>query len=114
MSGWRPLQRIAVACLLGLILTQLLLFLWVDPERYWLPPLLALPLLFPLPGLWRNRRYTFKWVGFPLLFYFAIGVSEAFAGDSLRLYGLLNLVFSIGLFLAAVYHSRYLALSESS
>ncbi len=109
----RPLQIIALLCLAGLILTQLGLMLWLPADRYWIPLLLAVPLLFPLPGLWRNRRYTFKWVGFPVLFYFAIGTSEAFANDDLRLYGVLTLVFSIGLFLAAVYHSRYLALSES-
>ena len=113
MTRFRPLQILALLCLTGLILTQLGLFLWLDGP-WWIPVLLALPLLFPLPGLWHNRRYTFKWVGFPVLFYFAIGVSEAFAGDSLRLYGMLDLVFSTGLFLSAVYHSRYLALSGSS
>jgi uncharacterized membrane protein len=97
-----------------LILTQLGLLPWLEPGQYWIPPLLVLPLLLPLPGLWRNRRYTFKWVGFPLLFYFAIGASETFANEDLWLYGLLTLSFSTLAFLAAVYHSRYLGLSGSS
>ncbi len=107
----QPLRMVALLCLVGLILTQLGLMLWLEPGRYWIPLLLAAPLLLPLPGLWRNRRYTFKWVGFPALFYFAIGTSEAFSSDSLRFYGLLTLAFSVGLFLAAVYHSRYLSRS---
>ncbi len=114
MSGFRPLQALALLCLAGLLLTQLFLLLWIEPAHYWVALVLTLPLLAPLPGLWKNRRYTFKWVGFPMLFYFAIGTSETFANDSLRLYGILNLGFSIGLFLAAVFHSRYLALSGSS
>lgn len=114
MKTMRPLQIIALACLLGLIATQLSLLLWLEPSRYWLPVLLTLPLLVPLSGLLHNRRYTFKWVGFPTLLYFAIGTSETFANESLRLYGILNLVFSIGLFLAALFHSRYLSLSQSS
>ena len=114
MKSFRPLQVVALLCLAGLILTQLSLLLWLEPAHFWLPVVLTLPLLLPLPGLWRNKRYTFKWVGFPILFYFAIGTSEALANESLRLYGILNLAFSIGLFLAAVFHSRYLALSGSS
>jgi len=114
MRRFHLLQRLTLLCIGGLTLTQLGLLLWLEPAQYWIPPLLALPLLFPLPGLWRNRRYTFKWVGFPLLFYFAIGASEAFANENLRLYGLLTLSFSTLAFLAAVYHSRYLGLPGSS
>ena len=33
--------------------------------------LLALPLLAPLPGLWRGRPYTYAWASMLVLFYIA-------------------------------------------
>jgi uncharacterized membrane protein len=105
-----PLKIISLIAVTGQILNQLSLLYWIEGDiRYILAPAFALPLLFPLSGLLREKLYTYRWTGFLTLLYFLIGVSEAFTNPDLRLYGVLTLFFSIALFLSVVYYSRYLA-----
>ncbi len=92
-------------CQLGLLLPSL------GIDLYWVA-LAALPLLIPLPGLIRGRRYTYKWVGFLTLLYFCIGVSETMANPALRIYGIGTILGSVALFLSAIYYSRFLRRSE--
>ena len=110
-----PLKLISLVALVALILIQLGLMLWLQTEmRYLISGVLALPLLIPLKGLISNRRYTFKWIGFLALLYFAIGISEAFANPELRLYSLGNIICSVSLFLSSIYYSRYLRVRTES
>lgn len=104
-----PLKLTSLIALVGLILSQLGLLLWlVNDYRVAIACVLTLPLLFPLKGLLNDRRYTYKWVGFLTLLYIAIGISESFSNPELRLYGILTIVFSSLLFISSVYYSRFL------
>jgi uncharacterized membrane protein len=96
-----------------ILFTAQLSLLWPDFEidLYWIL-LLAVPLLLPLPGLWRDRLYTYRWVGFMTLIYLCIGISESVANPELRSYGLVTAVSSITLFLASIYYARYLRLQQ--
>ena len=102
-------RRLAVACLLGLIVLSLAWELWLAPIRpggSWLA-LKALPLCIPLSGLLRNRLYTFRWVSLVVWLYFTEGVVRAW-GDpapSSWLAGL-EIALCLGLFLGVVVHVR--------
>ncbi|MCG8434097.1 MAG: DUF2069 domain-containing protein, partial [Gammaproteobacteria bacterium] len=80
-------------------------------DLFWIL-LLSLPLLLPLPGLWRDRLYTYRWVGFLTLIYFCVGISELVANPELRKYGLGTSLCSISLFLASIYRARLLGLRQ--
>jgi len=101
-----PLKLLTLATLSILILNQLSLAL--DGQHYWLAALLTLPLLLPFNGLWKDRRYTYKWTGFLPMLYFSIGVSEVFIESATRYYGAVNVLASGVLFLSCIYYSRYL------
>lgn len=76
-------------------------------DYYWVL-LLTLPLLFPLNGLWNNRLYTYRWIGYMTLIYFCVGVSELVSNPTLQLYGFATTVASTFLFIASIYYARYL------
>ena len=104
-----PLKLTGLIGLIGLILSQLGLILWlVHDYRLVIACVLTLPLLFPLKGLLNDKRYTYKWVGFLTLVYISIGISESFSNPDLRLYSILTISFSILLFISSIYYSRYL------
>lgn len=104
-----PLKIFTLLSISILILNQLSLMLTGASEyRLWIAIALTLPLLFPLKGLWTDRRYTYKWTGFLPMLYFAIGVSEAFVTADASYYGVVNILASGVLFLASMYYSRYL------
>ena len=108
-----PLKIFSLACWLLLFACQLsLLRPALDINLYWVA-LAALPLLAPLPGLLRGSRYTYKWVGFLMLLYFCIGISESIANPDLRLYGIVTTMASLALFLSAIYYTRFLRQVES-
>ena len=46
--------------------------------------LIALPLLLPLPGLWRGRPYTHAWASMLIVFYAAAFVAEAWSQPERR------------------------------
>ena len=98
--------------LVGLLLCQIGLFLWLHGafNPYWVLAL-VLPLLFPIKGLVLDRRYTYKWIGFLALFYFCVGISELVANPNLKIYALLTTVFSTALFFTSIFYARYLNLS---
>jgi len=86
---------------------------WISPApaTYW-GILLALPLLIPLPGMLRDRRYTYKWIGFLTLPYFCIGISELVSNPELRVYGFGATAASMLLFLGSIYYARFLAINR--
>jgi len=67
---------LATGSLLALLALALAWELWLAPLRpggsWW--ALKALPLLLPLPGLWRGRLHTFRWTTLLLWFYVAEGL----------------------------------------
>lgn len=69
----------ATLSLVGLILLCLAWELWLAPLRpggSWLV-LKTLPLLAPLRGVLRGRRYTYQWASMLVLAYFAEGIVRA-------------------------------------
>jgi uncharacterized membrane protein len=77
----RALQFLAVASLIGLLALGLAWELWLAPLRpggSWLV-LKVVPLLLPLRGMLRSRRYTFQWVSMLSLLYLLEGAARSFA-----------------------------------
>lgn len=107
-----PLKAVSLLSWAALFAAQLALA-WptLGIPLYW-PLIAVLPLLLPLPGLWRGRRYTYRWVGFVALLYFCIGFGELAANPALRVYGAVTAVASIGLFLASIYYARLLGITR--
>ena len=65
------------------------------------------PLLFPLFGVLRGKRYTFQWTTLLIWLYFAEGVTRAWSdrGLSARL-GLVEVALSLAYFVSAVVFIR--------
>ncbi len=104
-----PLKLISLLTIITLIGCQISLIFWLQNDyRFMIAGILTLPLLFPLKGMFSNKRYTFKWTGFVTLIYFSIGISESFANPDLRIYSALNVLLSGILYLSSIYYSRYL------
>ncbi|MBV6475120.1 MAG: DUF2069 domain-containing protein [Rhodocyclaceae bacterium] len=109
MHAARLWNRLAIASLLALIFLCLAWELWWAPLRpggSWLA-LKALPLLAPLFGLLRSRRYTHQWVTLLALAYFTEGIVRAVSesGRSAALAGV-ETVLALVLFASAVLYVR--------
>ncbi len=109
-----PLKAISLLSWLLLLGCQVSLLWHGGDGIWWWALLLILPLLIPLPGLLREKRYTYKWIGFMSMFYFCVGISELFASPELRIYAFGTTISSLLLFLAAIYFARYLGLQQVS
>lgn len=99
----------SVASLLALILLCLAWELWLAPLRpggSWLV-LKVLPLLAPLFGILRGRRYTYQWSSMLILAYFAEGVVRAWSdsGSSAQL-AQIEIALSVIFFVSAVGFAR--------
>lgn len=105
----RFFNLVAVSSLLALLFLCLAWELWWAPLRpggSWLA-LKALPLLAPLFGLLRGKRYTHQWVSLLALGYFTEGVVRAMTehGVSGRL-AVAETIFAGALFGGAVLYAR--------
>jgi uncharacterized membrane protein len=109
------LQHIASASLIALIFLCLAWELWLAPIRPGGSSLAfkALPLLFPLMGILKGRRYTYQWAPMLVLAYFSEGVVRAWSeqGLSAGLAGV-EIVLSVVFFFAAIYYARLSAPSR--
>lgn len=108
----RPVEAtrwLAVGSLLALLALGLAWELWLAPLRpggsWWV--LKVLPLCLPLPGLLKRRMYTYRWTSLLVWFYFAEGVVRATSerGPAVPL-AVLEIVFSLSLFVACALHVR--------
>ena len=104
-----PLKIVSLVSLGALLLAQLALLLFAREiiNWYW-PLLLVILLLWPLPGILKDRLYTYKWVGFLTLFYFCVGISELVSNPQLRVYAYFTTIFSLLLFISSIYYTRFL------
>lgn len=103
------LANIAAASLVALIFLCLAWELWLAPLRpggSWLL-LKALPLLAPLRGVLRSRRYTFQWSSMLILAYFTEGVVRAMSerGTSVLL-ALVEIALALIFFAAAITYAH--------
>lgn len=111
------LQHVASASLIALIFLCVAWELWLAPIRpggSWLV-LKALPLLLPLMGILKGRRYTYQWAPMLVLAYFTEGVVRAWSDTGLTawLAGLETLL-SVVFFFAAIYYAKFSAPSRQA
>ena len=102
-------RAVAACSLLALIALGLAWELWLAPLRpggSWLA-IKVLPLLLPLPGLLKNRMYTYRWVALFVWLYFVEGVVRA-SGDRPpgNHLALLQIAVCLVLFAACTLHVR--------
>jgi uncharacterized membrane protein len=101
-----PLKAASLLSWFGLLASQATLLLpGSQVSVYWSLSLVA-ALLVPLPGLIAGRTYTYRWIGFLMLVYFCIGISELAVDAGLRGYALGTTICSVSLFLSAIYFAR--------
>ena len=105
----KHLQLGASICLIALIL---LCIAWesvlapLKPDGSLLI-LKALPLLIPLFGILKGRRYTYQWAGMLVLFYFTEGVVRAWSDTGLSSQlALTEVVLSLLFFLCAIFYAK--------
>ncbi|MHB8747181.1 MAG: DUF2069 domain-containing protein [Gammaproteobacteria bacterium] len=96
------------------LLTLLIAWFTVLAPSTHLPTALLLlivvgPLLFPLRGLLHGKPYTHAWVSMLALLYFTHGVIEAWSNRTERTYALLEILFSVLLFLGSMLYARWRA-----
>ena len=101
-------RGLALGSLIGLIVLGLAGELWLAPTGSGTLAIKVLPLLLPLPGLWRARMYTYRWVSLLVWIYFAEGVVRATTdkGLSAVLAGV-EVVLCLVLFVACALHVRW-------
>ena len=103
-------RRLAVACLVGLIVLGLAWELWLAPVRPGgsLLALKVLPLVLPLAGLLKRRMYTYRWVSLLVWIHFTEGVVRAWSDTQLmgRVLAGAEIVLCLLLFIACAWHVR--------
>ena len=111
----KRLQNLASASLIALIFLCVAWELWLAPIRPGGSSLVfkALPLLFPLMGVLKGRRYTYQWAPMLVLAYFTEGVVRAWSdkGLSAWLAGA-EVLLSVVFFVAAIYYAKLSAPSR--
>jgi uncharacterized membrane protein len=105
----------ACLSLLALIALCLAWELWLAPLRpggSWLV-LKALPLLLPLRGILRGRRYTYQWASMMILAYFAEGAVRAFGdGGRSSALAMTELVLTLVFFISSIVYARSTRMSQ--
>ena len=101
-------RAVAVASVIALIVLGLAWELWLAPTGNRTLALKVLPLLLPLPGLLRNRMYTYRWLSLMVWLYFTEGVVRATSdrGPGAML-GVIELLLCLLLFAACAAHVRW-------
>lgn len=105
----RALQLAASASLIALIVLCLLWEGWLAPLRPGgsLLILKAVPLLLPLFGILRGRRYTYQWACMAILLYFTEGAVRAWSDDGLSsVLASIETVLSLVFFLSTIFYAR--------
>jgi uncharacterized membrane protein len=105
----RAAHVIASASLIALIFLCVAWELWLAPIRAGGSALAlkALPLLLPLFGVLRGKRYTYQWSSMLILAYFTEGVVRAWSErGSGQVMAVAEIVLSLSFFTAAVWYAR--------
>ena len=101
-------RNVAVACVAALIALGLAWELWLAPTGRGTLALKVLPLMLPLPGLLRNRMYTYRWLSLLVWLYFAEGVVRATSERGTgALLATIEIVLCLTLFAACAAHVRW-------
>lgn len=111
----KALQTISSVSLIALIFLCVAWELWLAPLRPGGSTLVlkALPLLLPLMGILKGRRYTYQWAPMLALGYFTEGTVRIWSdtGLSAWLAGA-EVGLSVVFFFAAIYYARFSAPSR--
>jgi uncharacterized membrane protein len=101
-------RGVAVGSVVALIALGLAWELWLAPTGRGTLALKVLPLFFPLPGLLRNRMYTYRWLSLMVWLYFIEGVIRA-TSDRGRgaVLGAIEVLLCLLLFAACAAHVRW-------
>ena len=70
----RGSRQVAFLATLALALICLAWELWLAPTGSGTLAIKAVPLLLPLPGLWRYRMYTYRWLSLMIWLYVTEGL----------------------------------------
>jgi uncharacterized membrane protein len=101
-------RLVAVASLLALIALGLAWELWLAPTGRGTLALKVLPLLLPLPGILKNRMYTYRWLSLLVWLYFAEGAVRATSEHGTgALLATIEIVLCLLLFAACAAHVRW-------
>ena len=102
-------QRAAIISLIALITLCLLWETILAPLRpggSWLM-LKVLPLLIPLFGVLRGKRYTYQWSSMMILFYFTEGIVRAWSEKPpSSTLALIEIALSVVFYFATVYYAK--------
>ena len=113
----RSANFIASVSLIALIALCLAWELWLAPLRpggSWLA-LKALPLLLPLFGILRGRRYAYQWASLLIQFYLLEGLTRATTDTGLMQWlAVVEVALAISFFVAALTYARLTAPSRLS
>ena len=103
----RYLHYGCIACLVGLIFLTLAWEAWLAPTGRVVLILKTLPLLLPLFGILRGKRYTYQWSSMLILLYFTEGVVRAYSetGIAARL-ALAEVALAVVFYLCAIFYAR--------
>jgi uncharacterized membrane protein len=67
----------------------------------------ALPLLLPLFGILKGKRYTYQWASMFILLYFTEGVVRAWSEHGITTYlAMIEVVLSLIFFTCAIYYAK--------
>ncbi|OWQ48447.1 hypothetical protein CDL60_05305 [Roseateles noduli] len=103
----RGSRQVAFYATLALAVVCLAWELWLAPTGRGTLAIKALPLLLPLPGLWRYRMYTYRWVSLMIWLYVTEGLvrgtSEGGLGMALAW---VEVVLSVTIFVACAAQIR--------
>lgn len=103
------LHWVCVFSFLGLIALCLAWEAWLAPLRPGGSALMlkALPLLVPLFGILRGKRYTYQWASMLILFYFTEGAVRAWSDKGLSAQlAMIEVVLSLVFFMAALGYAK--------
>jgi len=104
----RRSRALAVAATLALIALGLAWELWLAPTGRGTLALKVLPLLLPLPGILKNRMYTYRWLSLLVWLYFAEGAVRATSERGTgALLATIEIVLCLLLFAACAAHVRW-------
>jgi uncharacterized membrane protein len=104
------LQVISSGALVALIFLCLSWELWLAPLRAGGSSLAfkSLPLLLPLFGVLRGKRYTYQWSSMLILAYFTEGVVRAWSERGAgQLLALAEIMLSVAFFTTALFYARF-------
>ena len=112
MKTLQTLSSVSLIALIFLCLAWELVLAPIRPGGSSLA-LKALPLLLPLMGILKGRRYTYQWAPMLVLAYFTEGVVRAWSDRGLSAWlGGAEVVLSVVFFFAAIYYAKLSAPSR--